>query len=398
MSHLKSVRSIPKTVWAIGVVSLLINASAVAVFNILPLYVVNVLGASMMSLGILEGVAEMISWFLRLCSGILSDYLHRRKAILIGSYAMFLISRAIFPLANSIGLVFVGRYIDRLGNGLQATPREALVADVAPSHLKGTCFGLRQTLGLLGSFIGASALMYVLRATGLNYKLAFWLAAIPPFLAIIILVFFVKDKMAEKAANNERSVKKFKLQNILHLSPRFWRVVIIATLFMFSNYSGAFMILQVKNAGLSEYNLPVVMIIQNLFAFLLAFPVGWLSDTFGRRNFLIVGFSITILSNLFLATTTSLTFVLVGVGLWGVQMGINQSLLMTKVADTISEDLRSTGFGIYYMLSGVALFITNTVSGYLTSNFGSESVFYLSSVIAAISTGAVLWLPKSDQR
>ena len=232
-------------------------------------------------------------------------------------------------------------------------------------------------------------LIILFRSFGIDYALAFWLAIIPSFLAVIIVFFFVKDRTDMEQKKSVR-LKPFHLHEILNLPKSYWLTAVIASFFMMSNYSGAFMILQTKNAGLAECDIPIVMVVQNLAAFLFAFPAGWLSDKLGRTYLLAVGFALVIISNLLLACSASLTLVLIGVAIWGVQMGINQSLLVAKIADSTPYHLRGSAFGIYYIMVGTTLFISNIVSGWLSDTYGGESVFYVSSVIAGL---ALLMLP-----
>ncbi len=390
-------RFIPKTVWAVGFVTLLMNVSTIIIFSLSPLYLTSVLGISMISLGILEGAVEASSWFTRIFAGVFSDYFHRRKPFLFAAYSLAASSRLIFPLVPSAGWIFFARFVDRVSNGIQATPREALIGDVAPIDLKGACYGLRQTLGMFGSFAGAFMLMFLMHWSNANFELAFWAAVIPPFFALLILAKFVRDPIALKI-KNKPARKIFHLPHISDLTFNYWRVVIIASIFMLSNYSGAFMILQATNAGLSTCEVPLVMVIQNIMAFASAFPAGWLSDRIGRRILLGVGFSITVGANLLLACTTTKLCVLGGVALWGLQLGINQSLLVAKVADTAPEELRGTAFGLYYFSIGVALFISNYVAGWLSTKYGSEMIFYVSAGVAAFAVACVTFIPKRSQK
>jgi MFS family permease len=381
---------IPMSIWAIGFVSLLINSSSVIIFSLYPLYATEVMGVTLIGIGFIEGIVEAISWFTRLFSGVISDYLHRRKPLLLAALGLSLVSRLIFPLAASVSWLVGARALDRIANGLQASPREALVGDSAPPHLKGTSYGLRQTLSLIGSCASSLLLLYVFRELGgIDYALAFWLALIPSALAIVILYIFVKDRIEIKPSRVAK-LKPFHLSEVLTLPKQYWLVILVASFFMMSNYSGVFMIFQTRDAGLAEHDIMLVMVIQNLAAFLAALPFGWLSDKLGRLWFLALGFSMVILANLFLASSDSLPFVLTGVALWGIQLGINQSLIMAKIADVTPFSLRGTAFGIYYILVALTLFIANTVSGWLSHHHGNESVFYASS---AVAFSALLLLP-----
>lgn len=394
-SKLSIFQMIPKTVWAIGFVTLLVNGSTVIIFSLAPLYLTSVFGVSLIYLGALEGIVEASSWFMRIFSGILSDYLHRRKSILLFAYGLSACSRLVFPLAPNADSVFLARFVERISNGLQATPREALIGDVAPASLKGACYGLRQTLATIGSFTGAFALWYFWK--GQDYRLAFWCAAIPAFLAVLVLIFFVHDHITDKPIEKKRK-KLLPLKEVKSLPLNYWRVVIIAAIFMVANYSGMFIILQGQRAGLCESNISLVMVFQNIMTFLAAFPIGWLSDRIGRNSLLMFGFVLVIAANLCIAQEGFLVVYLVGVALWGCQMGITQSLFVTKVADTASEALRGTAFGIYYLLSGIALLASNTISGQIAHIYSHNVVFYASSVVAFIALiASFIWMPANQK-
>lgn len=384
-----SVFSLPKSIWGIGIVTLLVNLSSVIIFSLSPIYLTTVLGVSTFDLGILEGFVEATSWFTRIFAGVLSDFLYRRKPILVFAYALSALSRPIFALAPSLGWIAGARLIDRISNGLQATPREALVGDLAPKSLKGACFGLRQTLSMIGSFAGAGVVMFLMHHTNENYETIFWAAAIPPVLAVLALMLFVQDSPI--AARHHAKISFWAhLKHTRHLNKQYWRVVFVAGIFMLSNYSGAYMILQGTNQGLSPSQVPVLMVLQNLFAFASAYPMGRLSDRFDRRILIGIGFFITIISNGFFALADGPTFVLIGASLWGLQMGMTQSLLLTKVADTTFTEIRGTGFGIYYLIVGLTIFLSNTITGWVFTHKSPSLAFWLSAGAAGI---ALILLP-----
>lgn len=378
-------QKIPQTIWALGIVTLLMNTSSVVIFSLMPKYLTQVLGISMLSLGFLEGFVEATAWLTRIFSGVISDYFQKRKPLLVLAYGLMAVSRLIVPLFPFYGGLVSSRFIDRIGNGLQATPREALVGDTAPKALKGTCYGLRQTLGTTGSFMGAAGLMLLFSHYGEVYEVAFWFAIIPAFMATLTTAFFVKDYKKKDHTSQTTKQKAFSLSELKNLNYNYWSVVALSAVFMLANYSGSFMILQVSKAGLSDQHLPFVMVLQNLFTLSSALPIGWLSDRLNRQMFLALGFVITILANLFLGLGSSIPIVMLGVALWGTQMGINQSLLVTKIADTCPQKLRGTGFGIYYLVNAVALLCTNTLAGWLSDSHGLTYVFYSSSAFAALA-------------
>jgi MFS family permease len=398
-----SVFALPKTVWAIGIVMLLMNLSNIVIFSLSPHYLTSVLGISIASLGVYEGLVEAVAWSTRVFSGVLSDYLRKRKPLLLFAASLTALSRPIFALAPSLGWVFFARSLDRLGNGLQATPREALVGDVAPPNAKGACYGLRQTLTVTGSLIGAVAIIFWTNAhLGTDgkplldfdaYHTIFWVAAIPPLLGLAILFYFVKEAK-EKALVNPLAAyeDRFSLKDFRLLGGAYWRVVFVAFLFMLSNYSGAFMILQAREVADHIHIVPLTMVFQNLACMLAAYPVGRLSDRLDRRKLLAIGFFLTVLSNICLGWASGQTMILAGATLWGLQLGISQSLLVSKVADSTVARVRGTAFGLYYLAIAAALFLTNYIAGKLfglkeVMNLftGPQAMFALSSVFALIA-------------
>ncbi len=391
-----SIFSLPKSIWGIGLVTLLVNLSSVIIFSLSPIYLTTVLGVSTFDLGILEGFVEATSWFTRIFAGILSDYLYRRKPILVFAYTLSALSRPIFAIAPSLGWIAGARLIDRVSNGLQATPREALVGDLAPKNLKGTCFGLRQTLSMIGSFAGAGIVMFLMYQTKGNYEIIFWAAAVPPILAVLALVFFVQDSPI--AGRHHAKISFWAhLKHTRHLTKQYWRVVFVAGIFMFSNYSGAYMILQGTHQGLSPSQVPILMVLQNLFAFASAYPMGRLSDRFDRRILIGIGFIITIISNAFFALAHGPMFVLIGASLWGLQMGMTQSLLLTKVADTTFTEIRGTGFGIYYLIIGVTIFLSNTITGWIFAHHKPSFAFWLSACVAGVASILLPFISSSQK-
>ena len=402
-------QKIPASVWGIGFATLFVNLSSIVIFSLWPLYMTEVFGLATLKLGILEGFVEFSSWFTRIFAGVISDYLRKRKPLLLIAYTLMTLSRVIFAFAPNLLWIYGGRLTDRISNGLQATPREALVGDVAPPDLKGTCYGLRQTLSVAGSLIGALGTMYLMRLINNDYQIMFLLTAIPAFLAILTITFFVKDKVHAVKQPVQESVqleslpfqtqtqampvKKslwYQIQNIKRLQKSYWMVVLVTAIFMISNYSGIYSILQAKRVGFLTADVPLVMILQNLFAMISAFPMGYLADKVDRRILLAIGFLITIASNFFLGLATSIAFILIGAALWGIQIGVTQSLLLTKVADTTSDDLRGTGFGIFYLCNGIALFLSNSMTGWLFQEQGPFWAFMGSNVMVGL---ALILLP-----
>lgn len=387
--------SIPLGIWALGSVSFLMKISSTIVFTLSPLFLTQVLGASIFTLGILEGFVEAITLLARVFSGILSDYFHKRKNIIVVAYIFALISRPLLALATRMEDVFLGRAFDRIGNGLDATPRDALVGDLAPPQIKGACYGLRESLSRTGSLVGALLVMGLLWLTQGNFSLVFWIGSIPTALALIVLLLFVKDPTAEKF--QQKKIKnKFNFKEVMNLPRSFWLILLLSGLFMLSNFSGAFLILRAEQTGLDLHLISLVMIIQNLATAATAYPVGYLSDRMGRRSMMGLGILLVILSDLLLAWGGSIYIILGGVLLWGAEIGITQSILAAFLADACPEDVRGTGFGFFHFINGICLLIANVLAGWIWHDVSPSSMFYASAIIAACSAFVLPFIQKAS--
>ncbi|MBS0272571.1 MAG: MFS transporter [Proteobacteria bacterium] len=389
----QSLPSIPLSIWILGCVSFLMKISSVIVYSLTPLFVTQVLGASTLTLGFLEGFVEATTLFSRIFAGVLSDVIHKRKGIIAVGYVLILISRPILALTTSMSGVFIGRAFDRVGNGLDATPRDALVGDLAPPQIKGACYGLRESLSRTGSFSGSLLAIALLWFTGNNYSVVFWLISIPTALALILLLMLVKDPVSEKFQHKKIKFK-LKLSDIFNLSLSFWLTLVLSGFFMISNFSGAFLILKAEQTGLDIHLIPLVMVIQNIATASTAYPVGYLSDKFGRRSMMALGICLVILSDFLLANGGSTYIVLAGVFLWGAQMGITQSLLAIFLADSCPQDFRGTGFGLFHLINGLCLITANILSGWIWSEIGPSTMFYTSAFIAICSSVVLPFIHK----
>lgn len=388
--------AIPSSIWALGSVSFLMKISSVVVFTLSPLYITQVLGASTFVVGILEGFLEAISLFTRIFAGILSDYLRKRKLLIVTGYVLALISRPLLAMATTIGGVFLGRTFDRLGNGLDATPRDALVGDLAPPSIKGACYGLRESLSRAGAFVGALLTMGLLWLTQNEYSLVFWIGSIPTAFALIVLLVFVKDPVSEKSQHTPLK-NKIHFKEISNLPVAFWLVLLLSGVYNISNFSGAFLFLQAKQTGIDTHFIPLVMVIQNIATTATAYPIGYLSDKLGRRLMMTLGIGLVIIANVLLANGASTYYFFFGVLLLGAEMGITHSMLAVFLADSCPASFRGTGFGLFHFLNGISLMLANTLAGWLWSFAGSSSTFYASAAIAASSALVLPFIHKSSK-
>jgi MFS family permease len=379
-------KSVPIGIWCLGFVTLLKNVSSVIVGTFSPLFLREVLGIGIMTLGVFEGGVEAISFFARIFSGVVSDSLRKRKALILVGYSLSLLSRLFLSFSTSIVEVFSSRSFERIGNGIQASPRDALVADLSSPENRGASYGLRQSLTVTGSVLGAALGMLLMWWTSKNYRLIFLLTLIPSLLAIFLLIVGIKEPKPSEGKNAPRTFHWKDVQkDIAFLPSKFWKLVTLSSLFMMANFSISFIVLKAEGSGLRVGLLPLIMIVQNFSTALSAFPFGRLADVKGRRWVLTVGFLILALGNSLLAFSTSLWIVFIATLLWGIQLGITQSNLMAYVAETTPSQVRGTGFGVFHFLNGIAVFIGNGIIGVLWENTSPAWAFGISALIVFLA-------------
>jgi MFS family permease len=358
------------------------DISSEMIHALLPVYLVTVLRASTLTVGLIEGLAEATAMITKVFSGALSDWLGRRKLLAAIGYGLSAVTKPIFPLATTIEWVVAARFLDRVGKGVRGAPRDALVADLAPARLRGASFGLRQSLDTIGAFLGPLAALGLMLLTRDNYAMVFWIAVVPAFFALALMVFGVAEQ-ERAAATLEKPKPRF--SDAWRLSRPFWAVVGVAVVLTLARFSEAFLVLRAQNVGLAIAIVPAVMVVMNIVYALSAYPAGVLSDRFGRQGVLIVGVSTLVFADLILAFTTSVPVLLVGVVFWGLHMGLTQGLLATLVADTAPAELRGTAFGVFNLASGIAMLIASVVAGALWDIYGPVATFLAGAALTAMA-------------
>jgi MFS family permease len=385
-------REIPTGIWALGFVSLLMDVSSEMIHALLPVYLVTVLGTSMATVGLIEGLAEATASITKIFSGAISDWLGKRKLLAAIGYGLAALTKPIFPLASSVGWLVAARFIDRMGKGIRGAPRDALVADIAPEHLRGASFGLRQALDTVGAFVGPALGIGLMWLSGDNFHTVFWVAVLPAFLALGLLLLAVKEP--DRPAGLRQVSFPLSMTELRRLSASYWLVVAVATVFTLARFSEAFLILRAQAVGLPIVLVPMVLVVMNVVYALAAYPAGVLSDRFNRLTVLIIGFALLIIADLVLAFTGGLIGMTAGVVLWGLHLGVTQGLLTTLVADTAPAELRGTAYGVFNLLGGLALLFASVLAGALWDADGSQATFLAGAVfttLALIGLGVVRW-------
>ena len=388
IARLSPLREIPPAVWALGFVSLLMDVSSEIIHALLPVYLVTVLSASMLTVGFIEGIAEATASITKVFSGALSDKLGKRKLLAVIGYGLAAFTKPIFPLASAISWLVAARFIDRIGKGIRGAPRDALVADIAPAQLRGASFGLRQSLDTVGEFLGPALAIGLMWLTANRIQMVFWFAVIPAFLAVGLLIVAVHEPGRPRDLRQVRA--PLSLAELKVLGPAYWWVVGVAVVFSVARFSEAFLILRAQSVGLPVALVPMVLVLMNVFYAFAAYPAGVLSDNADRVTVLGLGFGILIAADLVLALTNGIAGVAVGVGLWGLHMGFTQGLLATLIADTAPPELRGTAYGVFNLLVGLALLVASALAGALWDVIGSQATFLAG---AAFTLVALVCLP-----
>ena len=383
LSHLARLREIPSGVWALGFVSLLMDISSEMIHALLPVYLVTVLAISMVTVGIIEGIAEATASIVKVFSGAISDWLGKRKLLAVIGYGLAAFTKPIFPLASSVGWLVAARFIDRIGKGIRGAPRDALVADITPEHLRGASFGLRQSLDTTGAFLGPGLAIGLMWLTASNFQAVFWIAVIPAFLSLGLILFAVQEPARPEGLRKVRS--PLSRAELKQLGPPYWWVVGLATVFALARFSEAFLILRAQAAGLPLVLIPLVLVVMNVVYALAAYPAGVLSDRFNRLTMLMTGFAFLIAADVALAISGGLAGVTVGIVLWGLHMGFTQGLLATLIADTAPPELRGTAYGLFNLMGGLAALVASVLAGALWDSFGPQATFLAGGGFTAVA-------------
>jgi MFS family permease len=376
-------RDIPPGIWALGFVSLLMDVSSEMIHALLPVYLVTVLATSMVTVGIIEGIAEATASIVKIFSGALSDWLGKRKLLTVIGYGLAAFAKPVFPLASSVGWLMAARFIDRIGKGIRDAPRDALIADITPEHVRGTSFGLRQSLDTVGAFLGPALAIGVMWLTVDNFHIVFWIAVPPAFLALGLLLFAVHEP--QRPAGLREVGFPISRPELKRLGSAYWLVVGLATVYALARFSEAFLILRAQATGLPLVLIPLVLVVMNVVYALAAYPAGVLSDRFNRLTMLMIGFVLLIAADAVLAFSGGLAGVTVGVALWGLHMGFTQGLLATLIADTAPPELRGTAYGVFNLLGGLALLVASVLAGALWDSFGAKATFLAGAGFTAVA-------------
>ena len=386
---------IPKSIWALGFVSLLMDVSSELIHSLLPVFMVTSLGISMFVVGLIEGAAEATALIVKVFSGALSDYWGKRKPLAVLGYGLGAFSKPLFALATSSSWIITARLADRIGKGIRGAPRDALVADIAPPELRGAAFGLRQSLDTVGAFLGPTLAVVFMLLWNDDFRAVFWVATVPAFMCVALLVWGVKEPDRPITAKRLNPISR---ANLARLSPAYWWVVGVGAVFTLARFSEAFLVLRAQEGGLALAWTPLVLIGMNIVYASCAYPFGKLADKISHTALLGWGLLLLIGADSLLAYSNNGVVFWAGVALWGLHMAMTQGLLAAMVADTAPADLRGTGYGFFNLLSGVAMLIASGLAGWLWQGWGASFTFMAGIGFAALALLLLVLHPKDLAR
>lgn len=389
-----TLRRIPGGVWIIGFVSLLMDISSEMIHRLLPLFMATALGAPVVIIGLIEGVAEATALCVKVFSGVISDYIGKRKGLAVLGYGLGALSKPLFALASTSGMIFSARMIDRIGKGIRGAPRDALVADVTPPEIRGAAYGLRQTLDTMGGFLGPLLAVGLMLLWSNDFRAVYWVAVVPAFLAVALLFCGLHEPRTPVVTVRTNPIKT---ENLKRLGVDCWWVIGLGGVFTLARFSEAFLVLRAHEVNIPLALIPLVMVAMNIVFSFTAYPFGRLSDITSHRRLLQMGLVVLIVADLVLALSHSWVGIIVGVALWGVHMGMTQGLLNTMIAHAAPADLRGTAFGLFSLLSGLGLLIASLEAGLLWDIWGSASTFFAGAMICVLTLILTRFVPEKSE-
>jgi MFS family permease len=365
----------------LGIVSLLMGMSSAMIYGLLPVFLVTVLGASAATVGLIEGIAEATTSAMKIFSGAASDWIGRRKPLVVLGYALTAVAKLLFPLAETASTVLIARICDRIGKGIRDAPRDALLADVTPVAIRGSGFGLRFALYTIGAVTGPLAAIALMTLSGDDFRLVFWIALLPGLASIGVLLVGVTEPPNQRS--DGMRWPPIRLDDLALLRAPFWWAIAIAAIFSLARFSPAFLVLKAHDIGIDAALVPLILVVMYLVYSAAAYPFGVLADRVSRHLQLGIGAVILVAADLALAGASTIWMTALGAALWGLQMGITQGLLSAAIADAAPERLRGTAFGIFDLAVGVATFTASTGAGLLWTMSGPAGSFVAGAVLAA---------------
>jgi len=376
---MKTARRLPLAIWALGAGSLLMDTSSELIHSLSPVLLVNVLGASVISVGLIKGVAEGAASVTKVFAGAISDYFRRRKTLIVFGYALAALTRPLFPLAGSASVIFAARFLDRMSKATRDAPRDALVADVTAEKQRGAAYGLRVALDSIGAVLGPILAVVLMLSFAGGIRAAMWVAVIPAVLAVVVIVVLVREPKQKQATVRE----PLDLGKARELPARYWLIVTVGGIFTAARFSDSFLVLRARDIGLSASYAPMIIVVLSCVYAAGSYPAGAAADRISPRTLLLAGLSFLVAADVVIGLGHSVIPVFAGAVLWGCHLALTQGVFSKIVAEFTPVDLRGTGFGIFDLARGIAFVIANT--GYWWKTAGPAAAFFSAAAFATIA-------------
>jgi MFS family permease len=385
---------LPRNVWILGFVSLLMDLSSEVYHALLPVFVTVTLGLPAVALGAIDGLAEATANFAKLVSGRLSDRSLRRKPWIMAGYGLAALSKPLFPIAQGAAELMGARFADRVGKGIRGSPRDAMIADETPPEIRGRAFGLRQALDTAGALLAPIAAIVLMWLLADNIRAVYWIAIVPAFFSFLLAWLALREPEVRADTSDTSPL----LSGFRDLNRATRRLLAVGFLFTLARFSESFLILKGLEIGLSETLSPLTLVLFNLAYTILAYPAGALSDRMSPKSILMAGMAVLIGADLILAWTTGYVALSIGVLLWGAHMALTQGVFARMIADSAPDHLRATSFGAFWFVTGLATLLASLAAGLLWDREGSEATFLAGAFAAAVALAmlSLLHEPRRD--
>lgn len=374
---------LPRTVWMLGLVSLFMDMSSEFIHAVLPIYLTTMLGLSVLTVGMVEGIAEATASLMKVFSGVISDRFRTRKALVLAGYGLATLTKPIFPLANTALEVVAARFIDRLGKGIRGAPRDALVADVTPVEHLNAAYGLRQSLDTVGALAGPLLAMLMLYYYSHDLRLVMWVAVIPALICVVLILWGVQE--SDTSGTPLRKPAPLQWRAMQQLPAAYWFLLLLTAVVTLARMTDAFLVLRAQVNGLELVWIPLVLVVYSVVYALSAFPAGVLAHKLGQGRLLLAGMLCLAAAQWALATTAGTGWLFwLGIVLWGLHMGLTQGLLSAQVAKLAPPALRGTSFGLFHLVTGLMQLLAGVGFGWLWVAYSPVMAFGVASVLSLL--------------
>lgn len=381
-----------RNVWMLSLVSFFTDFSTEMILGILPTFIVNSLGASKAILGSIEGSAELTSYAFRMISGSLSDKFRKRKIFVIIGYGLSTITKPFFIFATGWTDAFIVRTGDRIGKGIRTAPRDALIADSVSESISGKAFGIHRSIDQIGAIVGPITAFIILQT--MNIQAVFLLSLIPGAIAVIILIFFVKEVAIKKLSSTTSIFQN--IGTLLKSNKQFVFLAIVTGIFSLGTFNFSFVLIRSEDFKVLQNYIPIVYALINVSHTITGIPAGILADKIGKEKVLLIGYIIFILSSiLMLGITNNSAYAYLLALIFGIYVGITETIQRAMIPKYVTTELRGTAYGFYSLVLGVCFFTSNLTFGFIWDSYGiGEAVLYSLCLSFSSVIGIILFIKK----